>query len=99
VHGQGDAHSGKRLAARIDKMLAAGRITEDEAAQVWAAAESGTIDDVVREIQVRHAREWLAAAVAEGRVSERDAAEALDRLERGDDPDAIRALRRGPDRS
>jgi hypothetical protein len=99
VHGQDDAHSGEQLVARIEKMLAAGRITEDEAARVRAAAETGMIDDVVREIQVRHAREWLAAAVAEGRVSERDAAEALDRLERGDDPDAIRALRRRRDRS
>jgi hypothetical protein len=98
VHGHGDAHSGEQLVARIEKMLAAGRITEDEAARV-RAAETGTIDDVVREIQLRHAREWRAAAVAEGRVSERDAAEALDRLERGDDPDAIRALRRRRDRS
>ena len=87
-------HEGRRRAGRVDKMLAAGRITEAEAARVRAAADDETLDDAIREIRGRHVRGWLVAAVADGRVDEDDVSDALERLDRGEDPRSIMALRR-----
>jgi hypothetical protein len=82
------------LAARVDKMLAAGRITTEEAARVRAASEAGEdVERVVGGIRRRHATEWVAAAVEQGRLSEQEAAEVLGAVERGDDPRDNRRLR------
>ena len=84
-----------RMASRIDKMLAAGRITEEEADRVRAAAESGDLGTAVNEIRARHVREWVAHQVQAGHLSQADADEVLERAERGEDPGSIRsALRR-----
>jgi hypothetical protein len=86
-------HDGERLAARVEKMLAAGRITADEAERVRAAPNTGDLDAVVDEIRRRHAAEWAAAAVANGRITDEEASEILAALERGDDVQSIRRLR------
>lgn len=83
------------MSARIDKMLAAGRISEDEAARVRSAAETGDLDAVLQEIRLRHARQSVATAVAEGRKTQEDAAALLERLDRGEEP---RGLLRGRSR-
>jgi hypothetical protein len=86
---------GPQLAARVDKMLAAGRVTEDEAARVHTAAEAGAdVDAVVGEIRLRHARDWVDREVQRGRMTRADADDILERLGRGDDPGPLRGLRR-----
>jgi hypothetical protein len=82
------------LAARVDKMLAAGRITAEEADRVRAASSAGDdVERVVGEIRRRHATEWVAAAVEQDRLSEHEATEVLASVERGDGPGDIRRLR------
>jgi hypothetical protein len=98
VHGRGDDEHlrlarGAQLTARIDKLLATGRITEDEAERVRQAVESGHIDAVVTEIRLRHARDWLVTAVADGRMTQAEADAVVGRLERGEDPRPLRGGR------
>lgn len=92
-HGSGDREAFLR---RVEKMLAAGRITEEEAARVRAEATEGGggAGASVIAIRLRHAREWLERQVAGGHMTQEEADEALDRLGRGEDPSVIRQVRR-----
>ena len=88
-------HPGQDVTARVDKLLAAGRITADEAAAIRRAVEAGDdLETAVRAVRLRHAREWVTTAVAQGRLTQADADEALARLEAGEDPSVLRDLRR-----
>jgi len=88
-----------RLLAQLDKMVATGRVTQQEAAGLRAAAGPGEFDDMVQGIRVRHATARLGAAVEEGSMSQADADGLLVRLKNGEHPTALRAqvgkLRRG----
>jgi hypothetical protein len=86
------------LAARIHKMLAAGRITEDEADRVREAAGSGDLHAVVADIRLRHAQRWVDAAVADGRMTQAEADRTLERLARGEHPRPPRSGRRRRER-
>ena len=81
------------MTARVDKVLAAGRITEDEAERVRNAAECGNLEPVVGEIRRRHVRDWLVTAVADGRMTQAEADGIVGRLERGEDPRPLRGGR------
>ena len=97
THGAGDGHSGDREAIlrRVEKMLSAGRITQDEATRVRAAAEGGgDVDASVQAIRIGHARQWLDSQVEGGHLSPAEADNVLEQLRRGDDPSVIRQLRR-----
>ena len=84
---------GPGFAARVEKMLASGRISEDEAARVRAAvASGGDVDGAVGQIRLRHAQEWVAAAIGDGRMTQAEADDVLARLAGGEDP---RTVRRG----
>src|SRR5262249_11950534 len=56
-------HSRDRVLQRLEKMLEAGRVTEDEAARVREAAESPDLDEAVGEIRNRHAADRVDEAV------------------------------------
>ena len=76
-------------------MVRAGRLTEEDAARLIAAENSGEFEDAAREIQLKHARARVTAAVEEGGLTEKEAQAILERLERGEDPRFLRGLRRG----
>lgn len=87
-------HSGA-LNKRIDKMLEAGRITEEEATRVRAAAGRGEADDVVQQIRLGHVTAMLDAAVEDGAMTREEADALLARVTKGERPRFRRgALRR-----
>src|SRR5262245_11888406 len=75
-----------RVLHRVEKMLEAGRVTENEAARVREAAESQDLDEAVREISIRHATERVDEAVEDGGLTPEEAASIRTRLEAGEDP-------------
>jgi hypothetical protein len=81
--------TGDRLRARVDKMLAAGRVTAEDAARVRAAADGDDLGAVVAEIRRRHAAEWLERMVKAGRIELREAEVMRRRLKRGEDPHSV----------
>ena len=76
----------QRVLQRVDTMLAAGRITADEATQLCDAAESGTLEVALEELRRNHARARLATAVDREKVNAEEARVARDRLDAGEDP-------------
>ncbi len=82
------------LVERLDKMVAAGRLTEEEAGRLRAAAGSGELDDAAREIQLKHARARVREALEGGHLSQEEADAIFCRLEDGEDPRFLRGLRR-----
>ena len=83
-----------QLLGRLDKMVAAVRLTEEEAERLRAAAESGGLDAAVQELRGKHAQATVGAAVEDGRVSQEEANALLERLEVGEHPRFLRGLRR-----
>jgi hypothetical protein len=79
---------------RLDKMVKAGRVTEDEADRLRAAARGGDLDEAVREIQLKHARARVDAAVENGRLSQGEADSLVQRITNGESPRLLRGLRR-----
>ena len=79
----------ERLRARVDSLLAAGRITTEEAARVRAADDPAELDLFIRAIQRRHATEWVDRQVATGRLDPEAADAMRRRLAAGEDPRAI----------
>lgn len=98
THGR-DSHAwlkrGPRLLERIDKLVRAGRLTEEEATRLRAPAETGEFDEAAREIQLRHATARVNDAVEGGTVTGEQAQAFLERLANGEDPRFLRGLRRG----
>jgi aconitase B len=75
-----------QLLRRVDKMLEAGRISEDDAARLWAAAESGGLDEAIAEVRRKHVEARVLGAVESHRLSSEEATAILGRLEDGEDP-------------
>ncbi len=75
-------------------MVEAGRLTEDEAARLRAAADDDELEEGARAIQLRHARARIDEAVQQGNVTRAEAEDLLDRLDRGEDLRFLRGLRR-----
>ena len=67
MHGNND-----RFAARLDKMVKADRVTKEEAARL-RTADANERDEMIRQIQLKHARTRLDAAVGDGRVTSDEA--------------------------
>ncbi|MDQ2959753.1 MAG: hypothetical protein M3R48_01685 [Candidatus Dormibacteraeota bacterium] len=82
--------SRERILERLDKMMAAGRVTETEAARLRAAAEPEQFDEAVRIIRVRHAGARLDAAVEGGQMTREEAEDSLERLKKGEHPRSLR---------
>jgi SAM-dependent methyltransferase len=79
---------------RLDKMVAAGRITKEEAERL-RSAEPSMRDDIVREIRLRHARAKLGPAVEDGRVTQAEADDIVGHVASGERPRFLGHLRRG----
>ncbi len=82
--------SRERVLADLDKMVAAGRVTETEAARLRAAAGPDQFDEAVRSIRVRHAGARLDAAVEGGQMTRAEADDNLERLKKGEHPRSLR---------
>ena len=80
-------------------MLAAGRVTAEEAARVNAAEDGPEVEAALVAIRRRHATERVQAELAAGRLDKREADSFLERLAAGEDPETLRGLlprRRAP---
>ena len=84
-----------RFVERVPQMVDAGRLTEEEAAEVRAASESGAPDGVAQVMRLKHGRERIQEALRDGVVDQDEARELLQRLESGADPQFLLGLRRG----
>ena len=87
--------SGPRLLARVDKMLATGRITDENATRLRAAAETGDFDSEAEQIRFRHVKARVDTAVDDGRLTKEEADAALGCVANGEHPRLPRGLRRG----
>jgi hypothetical protein len=83
-----------RLLLRLDQMVASGRLTEDEAQRLRAAAGPSEFNNAVRDIRLRHAGMKLDAAVADGSLDRPEAERLLDRLKQGEHGRSLRAYLR-----
>jgi hypothetical protein len=80
-----------RILQQLDKMLASGRITEDEAAALRSASDPAEFDRAVGAIQARHAGVHMAAAIAAGDMTQEEVDTNLERLREGYHPEGLRA--------
>jgi|HubBroStandDraft_6_1064221.scaffolds.fasta_scaffold991793_2 hypothetical protein len=84
----------ERVIEQLDRMVASGRITPEEADRLRATAGTTGFDSVMTTIRARHARAHTDAAVAAGVMRPEDAADALEQLREGDhSPDLRRRIR------
>lgn len=84
--------AGQELRARLARMVAAGRVTTEEAQRVRDAQTDDERAAAIRTIQVRHARERLATAVAAGELTAAEADAACQSLDGGGDLHEVRQL-------
>jgi polyhydroxyalkanoate synthesis regulator phasin len=80
-----------RILQQVERMVASGRITDEEAARLRAAEGKPEFDAVVGAIRARHAGAHMEAAVAEGDMSQEEADAYVARLRRGEHPKGLRA--------
>jgi hypothetical protein len=85
----------QRMMERLDAMVANGRITADEAAQLRATEGTPAFDDVVACIRARHAQAHTDPAVAEGTMSPEEADHLLGRVVAGEHSTELRKQVRG----
>lgn len=91
IEGPVNAKQRERIVASLDRMVASGRLTKEEADRLRGADEPGQFDSAIRGIRVRHAAAKLAAAIEDGSLSQEDADVILNRLQSGEHSAAIRA--------
>jgi hypothetical protein len=84
-----------RMMERLDAMVANGRITAEEAAQLRASEGTAAFDDVVAHVRARHAQAHTDPAVAEGTMSQEEADGLLRRVLAGEHSAQLRKLVRG----
>jgi hypothetical protein len=84
-----------RIIEQLDRMVASGRVTGEEAEQLRAAAGTTGFDAVMAGIRSRHAQAHTDAAVAAGTMSPEDAAASLERVRQGDHSADLRRHIRG----
>lgn len=80
-----------RLLDRLDRMVASGQVTDDEAARLRSAESAQDSDAAVVAIRARHAKERLDAAVAAGQMTQDDAEANLAKINAGEHPRGLRA--------
>ena len=85
---------GSRLLARLDKMVAAGRITAEDAVRLRAAGDSADLEAEVRRIRLRHATARVDEAVADGGLAPEEAEALLGRVRNGEHPRGLRGKHR-----
>lgn len=80
-----------RVLAQLDKMVAAGRITESEAARLRATAGTPEFDAAMGAVRARHAGAQMEEAIRSGEMTQVEADANLERLRRGEHPKGLRA--------
>jgi|SRR5579863_7008013 len=80
-----------RIIEQVDKMVASGRITDDEAARLRATKGTADFDAAVGAIRARHASAQMDGAIAEGEMTPEEADSYLERLRSGEHPKGLRA--------
>ncbi|HEY5385818.1 MAG TPA: hypothetical protein VIJ56_11335 [Acidimicrobiales bacterium] len=84
-----------RVIEQLDRMIASGRITPEEADRLRVAAGTTEFHAVMGAIRARHAQAHTDAAVAAGTMSAEDAAAALESVRQGDHSADLRRRIRG----
>jgi polyhydroxyalkanoate synthesis regulator phasin len=85
----------ERIIERLDDMVAAGRLTAEEAGRLRVAAGTAEFDVELANVRARHAQVHTDAAVATGTMSADDAAAALERVRGGEHSTELRRHIRG----
>jgi hypothetical protein len=86
----GNENPRDRLLERLNAMVATGRVTEDEAAELRAARTDEELEAVTVAIRSRHAGSRMEEAVAAGLMSRAEADANLASLRRGEHPEGLR---------
>jgi polyhydroxyalkanoate synthesis regulator phasin len=87
----------ERIIEQLDKMVASGRLTPEEAERLRATAGTAGFDEALAAVRTRHARAHTDAAVADGRMSPEDAEALLERVRDGEHSAELRSrIRRAP---
>jgi hypothetical protein len=82
--------SEQRILRQLDRMVAARRVTPDEAERLRTADGPEAFQTAVGQVRARHAGTPLDAAVAGGQFSQPEADQLLERLRRGDHAPELR---------
>ena len=85
-----------RIIAEGDRMVASGRITQEEAGRLRAAEGSAAFEEVVACIRARHAQAHTDAAVSGGAMSEEEADALLQQVRDGEPSAELRRHIKGP---
>ena len=80
-----------RILGQLDKMVAAGRITESEAERLRATAGTPEFDAAMGAVRARHAGAQMDGAIRSGEMTQEAADAYLERLRRGEHPKGLRA--------
>jgi hypothetical protein len=81
----------QRIIGQIDKMVASGRITENEAVRLRSAEGTPEFDVAIGDIRARHAGAHMEGAIRAGEMSQEEADGYLERLRSGEHPKGLRA--------
>jgi polyhydroxyalkanoate synthesis regulator phasin len=80
---------------QLDKMVAAGRVTAEEAARLRATAGTSGFDEALASIRARHAQAHTDRAVEAGRLTEEEADGYLARVRDGEHSRELRSAIKG----
>lgn len=69
-----------QLGEQVAAMVASGRLSQEEADSLRAAADAGDFSEALREMRLRHAGAWIDAEMGEGRMTEEEAGALRGRL-------------------
>ena len=81
----------ERILRQLDKMVASGQITPEEAERMRVAQGKPEFEAAVLDVRLRHAGERLESAVSAGQMSQQEADDQLERLRKGEHPKGLRA--------
>jgi hypothetical protein len=84
----------QQLIDNLARLVANGRVTEEEYEQLLGADESRDFESVLESIRRRHAKAAIEEAVEKGSMTREEGAAILERLDSGEDAHSLRALRR-----
>ena len=80
----------QRVLRQLDRMVAAGRVTTQEAERLRGATDAAGFEAVLGEIRARHAGPELEAAVQAGQLTGAEAEDLRHRIGHGDHPRGLR---------
>jgi hypothetical protein len=81
----------ERILQQLDKMVASGQMTPEEAERLREAKGKPEFESVVLDVRLRHAGQRLHSAVSAGQMSQQEADDQLERLRKGEHPKGLRA--------